>query len=45
MAELVVDAIKTDRFWILTHPEYHEVIERRAAGIVDGTIVVRPPVL
>ena len=41
----MVDAILGDRFWILTHPEYHEWIERRAAGIVDGADVVVPPTL
>lgn len=30
----VVDAIRTDRFWVLTHPGYGEAIERRARGIV-----------
>ena len=43
--ELVVDAILGDRFWILTHPEYHEWIERRAGAIVDGADVVVPPTL
>jgi short-subunit dehydrogenase len=30
VAELVVQAIRTDRFWILTHPdEYHPLLRRR----------------
>jgi NAD(P)-dependent dehydrogenase (short-subunit alcohol dehydrogenase family) len=44
VAELVVDAIRTDRFWILTHPEYHEWVLKKAEGIVDGTTVIAPPV-
>lgn len=34
-AALVVDAIRANRFWILTHPGYREAIERRARGIVE----------
>jgi NAD(P)-dependent dehydrogenase (short-subunit alcohol dehydrogenase family) len=34
-ATLVVDAIRADRFWVLTHPAYHDAIERRARGIVE----------
>ncbi len=45
VAGLVVDAIRRRRFWIVTHPEYVEWIERRTAGILDGFGVVRPPVL
>ncbi len=44
VADAVLDAITTGRFWILTHPEYRPVIEARAAGILDGFTVVRPPV-
>jgi hypothetical protein len=29
VAGKVVDAIRADRFWILTHPAYNEAIERR----------------
>ena len=33
----VVDAIRDDRFWILTHEAYRPVIQQRAAGIgADG---------
>ncbi len=45
VAGMVVDAIRADRFWILTHPEYHEWVERKAAGIVTAGDVVVPPVL
>lgn len=34
-AALVVDAIRADRFWVLTHPSYRSAIERRARGIVE----------
>ena len=39
-AALVVDAIRSDRFWVLTHPGYREAIERRARGIVETDDVV-----
>jgi NAD(P)-dependent dehydrogenase (short-subunit alcohol dehydrogenase family) len=44
VAELVVDAIRTDRFWILTHPEYHEWVRKKADGIIEGTTVIAPPI-
>ena len=34
-ARPVVDAIRRDRFWVLTHPAYRDAIERRARGIVE----------
>jgi len=39
-AALVVDAIGSDRFWVLTHPAYRDAIERRARGIVETDEVV-----
>ena len=39
-AALVVDAIRTDRFWVLTHPSYRPAIERRTRGIVETDEVV-----
>jgi NAD(P)-dependent dehydrogenase (short-subunit alcohol dehydrogenase family) len=39
-AALVVDAIRSDRFWVLTHPAYADAIERRARGIVESGEVV-----
>lgn len=42
-AEQVVDAVRTGRFWILTHPDYRVVIQQRAAGIgTDARPVVAP---
>jgi NAD(P)-dependent dehydrogenase (short-subunit alcohol dehydrogenase family) len=40
VAAAVVEAIRGDRFWILTHPEYNDLIEQRAAGILEGGAVV-----
>ncbi len=34
-AAVVVEAIRFDRFWVITHPEYRNAIERRTRGIVD----------
>lgn len=34
-AALVVDAIRAERFWVLTHPAYRDAIERRTRGIVE----------
>jgi len=42
VARQVLDAIRTDRFWIVTHPTYHEFIERRCRGIVETDEVVVP---
>ena len=44
-ADLVFDAIRNDRFWILTHGGYDEWITRRAAGMLAGTAPERSPVL
>jgi NAD(P)-dependent dehydrogenase (short-subunit alcohol dehydrogenase family) len=33
VADQVLDAIRTDRFWVLTHPEYAELVVERADGI------------
>ncbi len=37
IAEHVVDAIRTGRFYILPHPEFGERVETRAAAIVSGS--------
>jgi NAD(P)-dependent dehydrogenase (short-subunit alcohol dehydrogenase family) len=39
VANLVVDAIRDGRFYVLTHPAWNPAITRRAEGIVAG----RPP--
>lgn len=45
VAAQAVGAIRTNRFWVLTHPEYTELITRRAAGITTTDEVVAPPAL
>jgi NAD(P)-dependent dehydrogenase (short-subunit alcohol dehydrogenase family) len=44
VAAQVVDAIRTGRFWILTHPRYREVIQSRAAGIGSDVRPTAAPV-
>ncbi len=36
VAGMVLDAIRAEQFWVVTHPEYFSVIAERAAGIVAG---------
>jgi NAD(P)-dependent dehydrogenase (short-subunit alcohol dehydrogenase family) len=43
-AAQVVDAVRTRRFWILTHDDYREVIRERAAGIGTSARPAVPPV-
>jgi NAD(P)-dependent dehydrogenase (short-subunit alcohol dehydrogenase family) len=45
VAELVVNAVRVGRFWILTHQEYNEQIERRCRGIVETDEVVEASLL
>jgi NAD(P)-dependent dehydrogenase (short-subunit alcohol dehydrogenase family) len=45
VAAMVVDAIRADRFWIHTHPEYKGLIERRFRGIVETDEVVEASLL
>jgi short-subunit dehydrogenase len=45
VADMVVHAILNGRFWILTHPEYRELILRRARSIVESDEMVLPPAL
>jgi NAD(P)-dependent dehydrogenase (short-subunit alcohol dehydrogenase family) len=45
VAAQVVNAIRTDRFWVLTHPEYNPLIERRCRGIVETDEVVEAALL
>ena len=41
--EVVLDAIRDERFYILTHPEWASMVEGRLRGILDGTDPQRPP--
>jgi short-subunit dehydrogenase len=45
VAAQVVDAIRDNRFWILTHPDYNETIRARCRGIVDADSVVAAEIL
>jgi NAD(P)-dependent dehydrogenase (short-subunit alcohol dehydrogenase family) len=45
VASQVLDAIRADRFWILTHPEYKGLIEQRFRGIVETDEVVEATIL
>ncbi len=36
VAAMVLDAVKSDRFYILTHPEWNPMIEQRMTDILDG---------
>ena len=40
----VVDAITANRFWILTHQAYRDVIQQRAAGIGTDARPTAPPI-
>jgi NAD(P)-dependent dehydrogenase (short-subunit alcohol dehydrogenase family) len=44
VADAVVDAIRANRFWILTHDRYREVIRERAAGIGTDGRPAAPPI-
>ena len=44
VAGLVVDAVRTGEFWILTHPDYRAIMQQRAAGIGDGGRPFQPPI-
>jgi hypothetical protein len=36
VAEIVLEAIRDDRFYILTHPRYEKLIRRRMERILEG---------
>ena len=36
VGEMVLQAIKDDRFYILTHPDWNPLIDQRMRGILDG---------
>lgn len=43
VADLVVDAVRTNRFWILTHPEWGDVLrDRTEAMVTTGDLTSRP---
>ena len=43
--QTVRNAIRADRFWVLTHPNFADALRHRANGIVEGFEPVVPPVL
>lgn len=45
VADQVVDAVLRDRFWVITHPDYLQQVDRRARGIATGETVVRGEIL
>lgn len=45
VAGKVVDAIREDRFWILTHPEYDELIRQRTAGMLETDTLIAASIL
>lgn len=44
VAGQVVDAIRANRFWILTHQDYRTVIQQRAAGVGTDARPAAPPI-
>jgi short-subunit dehydrogenase len=44
VAALVLEAIKRRRFWVLTHPEYEDLIVERARAVGTDTGPVAAPV-
>ena len=40
VAEKVVDAIRANEFWILTHPDWIDVLRKRIDGMEDGRKLV-----
>ena len=45
VADQVVEAIRTGRFWILTHPEYDATIEERTRKMLETSAVMPPSIL
>ena len=45
VAGMVVDAVRAGRFWILTHPEYGEMMRERLDGILETDTVFAASVL
>jgi hypothetical protein len=39
VAAMIVAAIRKNEFWILTHPEWKNVIRERAAGMFNNELV------
>ena len=39
VAAMVVDAVRANRFWILTHPGWYDVMNERASSMASGDLV------
>jgi hypothetical protein len=39
VAAMIITAIRENDFWILTHPEWKNVMQERAAGMIDNQLV------
>ena len=39
VAEMIVAAMKNDDFWIITHPQWKQVMQERVAGMQDNKLV------
>lgn len=39
VADMIVAAIRTNDFWILTHPDWKTVMQERVAGMMDNQLV------
>jgi NAD(P)-dependent dehydrogenase (short-subunit alcohol dehydrogenase family) len=44
IAERVVDAVREDRFWVITHEGSFDLVAERAAGMAKGDPPLPPPV-
>lgn len=45
VAQMTVDAIRGNRFWLVTHEEYLDMVRARARGITETDELVAPPSL
>jgi len=45
VAEMTVDAIRRNRFWLVTHPDYLDMIRERSQGMVETKAAFAPPPL
>jgi NAD(P)-dependent dehydrogenase (short-subunit alcohol dehydrogenase family) len=41
VAQMIVDAIRNDDFWIITHPDWKAVMRERVAGMQNNQLVTR----
>ena len=39
VADMIVASIRTNDFWILTHPDWKTVMQERVAGMMDNQLV------